>query len=205
MGEQINTPVDSTPQQESCGSERMCVVCRERKGPKQLLRLGLKGGILRFDRRAEKGRSAWLCPSKACIEGLTASAVARGLRTAKFKFPEKFNTVEYLALRSRQVLLETLGLARRAGKLRVGMESVARAGLHDETDSFIIAANDLSERSQKLYQDRLGPWSGAELARAIGLDRVGVLGIEPSGFAIDALFWFGLLRSLSPQVDEIRG
>ena len=103
------------------------------------------------------------------------------------------------------MVLELLGLARRAGKLRVGMESVSRAGLSEDGESFIIAANDLSERSQKLYQERLGPWSGAELARAIGLDRVGVLAIEPSGFAIDAHFWFGLLRSLSPQVEEIRG
>ena len=205
MGEQIITPVDSTPQEMDCGSERMCVVCRKRKEPKKLLRLGLKSGILKFDRRSDKGRSAWLCPTRTCIEGLTGPLVARSLRASKFKFPDDFDVREYLTARAEQVILETLGLARRAGKLRVGMDSIARAGLQEVDDSFIIAANDLSERSQKLYQDRLGPWSGSELARAIGLDRVGVLGIEPSGFAIDALFWFGLLRSLSPQVDEIRG
>ena len=205
MGEQMITPVESTSQEMNCGSERMCVVCRERKEPKALLRLGLKAGILRFDRRSDKGRSAWLCPNKACIEKLNGPMVARSLRASKFKFPEDFVVSDYLIARAQQVLLETLGLARRAGKLRVGMDSIARAGLKEDDDSFIIAANDLSERSQKLYQDRLGPWSGEELARAIGLDRVGVLGIEPSGFAIDALFWFGLLRSLSPHVDEIRG
>lgn len=205
MGAQMSTSVESDSQELNCGSERMCVVCRERKEPKKLLRIGLKAGVLKFDRRSEKGRSAWLCPERGCIERLTSQVVARSLRASKFKLPSDFNAVEFLAERARQVVLETLGLARRAGKLRVGMDSIARAGLEEEDESFIIAANDLSERSQKLYQDRLGPWSGSELARAIGLDRVGVVGIEPSGFAIDALFWFGLLRSLSPQVDEIRG
>lgn len=201
---QTTTTVESASH-EACGHERMCVVCRKRRAPEQLLRVCLKGGLLRFDRKTEKGRSGWLCPDRDCLENLSAQMIGRALKVPKFRFPDDFNALEYLRARANQVVLELLGLARRAGKLRVGMESVSRAGLSEDGESFIIAANDLSERSQKLYQERLGPWSGAELARAIGLDRVGVLAIEPSGFAIDAHFWFGLLRSLSPQVEEIRG
>ena len=93
--------------------------------------------------------------------------IGRALRYQNFCFPDDFNALEYLRARANQVVLELLGLARRAGKLRVGMESVSRASLSEDGESFIIAANDLSERSQKLYQERLGPWSGAELMKPL--------------------------------------
>ena len=47
---QTTTTVESASH-EACGHERMCVVCRKRRAPEQLLRLGLKGGLLRFDRK----------------------------------------------------------------------------------------------------------------------------------------------------------
>ena len=169
-------------------SMRTCVTCREAFESTELLRVGFKGGLLRFDRRAEKGRSAWLCPTKECITKLSPQVLSRAFRSGSVKFPAGFEPVDFLWARASRVVFELLGLARRAGKLRIGGDAILKAGLLDREDSFIIAANDLSERTQKFYQGRQGPWSGVEMAKAVGLQRVGVLAIEPSGFAIDAQF-----------------
>ena len=201
MGVQTHRASEVDAGEESV-SVRTCVTCREPFAASTLLRVGLKGGHLKFDRRAEKGRSAWICPTKSCVAKLSPQILGRAFRSKGVQFPEEFEPVGYLWSRASQVVFELLGLARRAGKLRIGGEAIVKAGLPDHEDSFIIAANDLSERTQKLYQGRQGPWSGVEMAKAVGLQKVGVLAIEPSGFAIDAQFWFGLLRSLSPDTQS---
>ena len=113
---QTTTPVESASH-EACGHERMCVVCRKRRAPEQLLRLGLKGGLLRFDRKTEKGRSGWLCPDRDCLEKLSAPMIGRALKAPKFRFPTISTRSITSGVRANQVVLD-FGLARRAGKLR---------------------------------------------------------------------------------------
>ena len=98
---QTTTTVESASH-EACGHERMCVVCRERRAPEQLLRLGLKGGLLRFDRKTGKGRSGWLCPDRDCLEKLSAPMIGRASRYLNFVFPTistRSITSEYVQIR----------------------------------------------------------------------------------------------------------
>lgn len=63
------------------GPVRTCVGCRQRRAASDLIRLQVDDGHLRVVDRPVPGRSAYLCPSQACLErAVQRRAFARTLR-----------------------------------------------------------------------------------------------------------------------------
>jgi len=164
---------------------RTCVACRKRH---------LAGDLLRFVRaddgqmgldlgRAMPGRGAWLCASRACLK----QAYDRNAFSRAFDGPivSKLEEMDESITRIlKEAVKSQLGLAYRAGQLLAGRETVF-SGLKSGEVSFLICAQDLSERSIKEVQKVVGEkpvFSGiglqqAEMGLAIGRGVTGVLGL----------------------------
>jgi uncharacterized protein len=85
---------------------RRCVVCREAKPQKELLRLYQRDGQWQFDlKRKAGGRGAWLCFKSKCHEGKQlkrffrndAERIAQELSVIKTALGEAFPIVEVTA------------------------------------------------------------------------------------------------------------
>lgn len=88
----------------------------------------------------------------------------------------------------RTAVLGLLGLARRAGALRLGARPVLRA-LREEGDGIVFLAHDagqdLADRMElaaKGAQLERALFSAADLADAFGRDRLSVVSVHESGF-----------------------
>jgi len=65
----------------SGGPVRTCIGCRQRRAATDLIRLQVDDGYLHVVDRPVPGRSAYLCPSQACLErAVQRRAFARTLR-----------------------------------------------------------------------------------------------------------------------------
>lgn len=69
------------PRPDTGGPIRTCVGCRQRRAATDLIRLQVDDGHLHVVERPLPGRSAYLCPSQACLEqAVQRRAFARTLR-----------------------------------------------------------------------------------------------------------------------------
>ena len=85
-------------------------------------------------------------------------------------------------------MLGLLGLARRAGRLGMGFSAVEKM-VHRGENPLVITASDLGEslkgkvsRWEPVRGVVAGVLTGEEMARALGRDKLAVVGVSDSGF-----------------------
>lgn len=174
---------DRTTQNTS--SERLCVSCRTSRSPSDLLRIGCVGGIA-CPQPKGTGRGAWVCTKRDCLDDLSPRSLGRSLKqpVAPFDSAEMIEAIHTLAEKR---LLETIGLARRQGDLKTGVDRVSRSS------GVVVVADDLSERSLRNVGSGAQPFmDGAALGRAAGMGWVGAIGFRPGSLADRAAYWLAL-------------
>lgn len=180
-------------------SQRSCVVCRCTRAPHELVALQVVGDRLALGHRL-RGRGAWVCLSRACLEQLTSRHAARAFRQA-VSAPDTL-LAEGHALAERKVF-ELIGLARRQGALALGIERIEAAPV----GALVLLAADLSERSRRHAGARAHVFADAgALGRACGAGRVGALAITPGPLEKQAAYWLQLWYETAPigqnEVDD---
>lgn len=189
-------------------SERTCVVCRQQRPREQLLSLAARDGVLGFGRPL-RGRGAYVCAARRCIESLDPRSLSRAFRRP-VRLPEDQRIGSALlasvhALAERRVL-EAMGLARRQGDLTVGDEALAPAEeAHGNGKRRVaVAARDLSERTLRRAQAQgAEPFlDAAALGRAVGMGRVGLASLR-GRMADEAAYWLRVWRETTPTPNRI--
>ena len=149
---------------------RTCVVCRTAQPRPALMRLGAQ------TTSRPSGRGRYVCVARGCLSRLSA------------KHGGAEDLVALHGLAERRVL-ETVGLARRMGVLEYGVDNLQD---RDLGAGVLIAANDLSARSQRHYKAARPFVSSLCLGRAAGMGAVGLAFIPPSQLAERAAYWLSV-------------
>jgi uncharacterized protein len=173
---------------------RRCVATKARADKATLLRLVLgPEGSPFFDVLGRApGRGVHLSPERATVlEALSPRGLARAFKgEAKVLSDEAITLV--IADTERRLearILELIALARRAGKVEIGMDAAGRAARIDGENGLIVEARDLSERSERSLEDSVPEGtrvvrvsSKAALGAKLGREDVGIVAIRPSVF-----------------------
>ena len=179
--------------------ERSCVVCRVSLPAPQLLRLSCMEGVLLFDRGGKaRGRGAYVCPEASCLGGVDAGRLSRALRSQVSLSESMDETLERLGALAKRRILETLGLARRSGKLEMGTDRVAenlKTCMDMGESGVALRASDLSQRTAHSLTRAWVLGTSQDLGRAIGVARVGALWVSASRFAVGLDFWLRVERA----------
>ena len=169
---------------------RTCIACRKRQVASDLLRfVRSEGGQLGLDlSRNMPGRGAWLCASQSCLaHSFHRKAFSRAFEGAILS--DVLETEEMVTRILKDAVKSQMGLAYRAGQLLAGRETVF-TGVKSGEVSFMICAQDLSERSMKEVQHAVKEkpvFSSTglpqlEIGHAIGRGVTGVLGLVGDDF-----------------------
>lgn len=178
--------------------ERSCAVCRKAQPSSCLLKFTLQNEMLLFG-RGGKGRGAHVCPTESCITGLQAGRLSRAFKKSvqlKEPMPEM---VQRLTEQARQRIIETLGLARRAGVLEIGTDRVAeklRECMHRNNAGVAVAASDLAKRSSKQLDNGWVFGTSQQLGTWIGTTKAGAVWVPASRFAKTLEFWLELEKAM---------
>jgi predicted RNA-binding protein YlxR (DUF448 family) len=166
------------------GATRTCVVCRQERAPSSLLRIGALDGVAVVG-RPDRGRSAWVCVRRECFDRVSARALSRGMRQAVSVDEMRF--LDDLHGFAERRVLEMVGLARRQGGLRTGVEEVTGGS------GVVLVANDLSSRGRRGLGDAARIFvDGLALGRAAGMGWLGAARIDVERLAEQAAYWFGV-------------
>lgn len=202
---------------------RTCIVTREQRPPEQLLRISLQDGAV-VVHAGRGGRGAYVTIDRDVLAQLDERSIQRALREPVTSFEPRAFAASLRAL-ARTRVLDAAGLARRMGRLVIGLESIERelrgalapkpvdasvlAGprldvVAAERQGVVLVAPDLSDRSRADAQ-RLG-WlfvPGAELGAAAGLGWAGALGILPGHVAREAAYWLAVWYEAGAVADPL--
>ncbi|MDP7040995.1 MAG: DUF448 domain-containing protein [Myxococcota bacterium] len=174
-------------------SVRTCVVCRESSPAKELLGLKVLNQMLVADEKVA-GRGAWVHLRAACLDGLELDLLEKALRT-KIDFENQKAWLTNLRLLAQKRVLECVGLARRSGKLLIGLDHIGKAKAHG---SLVLCADDLADGSIKKCGAHARQFcSGDELGKAVGRQWAGVVGFCDVRHRGRAFFWWNLWEQLS--------
>lgn len=153
--------------------ERRCLVTRRVDARDRLLRFvrGPDGRVLPDLAARLPGRGMWLSPDRNVLNrALASNAFARAAKAPVQVDPDLAGWVERLLV---QRVIDTLGLARRAGALVLGYDQV-RASLRGDAAALLIEASDGAADGRRKLR-RLAPdlpviaaLSRAELGAAVG-------------------------------------
>src|SRR5262245_54795779 len=113
-------------------------------------------------------------------------------------------TIEQLEER----IIELVTLARRAGQLEIGMDATIRLCREDRAGTVVVAAKDISARSEEQLPSGGDPnvavfraGTKATLGARLGKDEVGVVGVRPSALSerirIEGVRFQGLVKTPS--------
>ncbi|MET0546416.1 MAG: RNA-binding protein [Caulobacterales bacterium] len=171
---------DGEPEDKS-GRERRCAATGERTSDDRLVRFALDpAGLVTPDIVAKlPGRGVWTLAERAAVEAATAKGgFARGFKRAVSVTPALADRVEALLARR---CLDFLGIARGAGELILGSDSVD-AAIRKEKPQWLIEASDGAadgrDKLLGLARGMYGPvrvagcFTAEELGVALGRDRV---------------------------------
>ena len=175
--------------------KRTCLVCRADAGAHRSLELGLIGRDVVLT-PVSKGRGAWVCATRACLEKLDQRVLARAFKTT-VSMEAMGDPIAFCRDLATRRLRDSLGLARRQGTVDIGVEATARA-LSAGDEGLALCANDLSERSSRQLKGATVFGTSEEMGRAMGLKRAGAAWIPAGVMADKAAFWAGLVRELGP-------
>ncbi len=192
---------------EERGPERQCALTRARAPKEALLRLALgPDGKPFVDLLARApGRGVYVAPQnlRKALEPKGLKQVFKGQAT-KLSEEEIGTTVVGTVHRLESRIVELIGLARRAGVLELGIESVLRS-LEGGRVATIVVALDASDRTVRRVETSVGlatlvrASTKEELGRQLGRDEVGVVAIDPSKLAdrisVESLRLAGLTSS----------
>ena len=197
MGTAIKAPSKEDEQNRETSvskNTRQCVVCRANLRSSALLPLGTIGAQLVFERPA-KGRGAYICPTKSCLDKLSPAMVSRAFkRSVKMEGLGDLSQAAH-SLASRRTA-EALGLSRRQGAVKIGVDALK--GQKMPQGGLRIVASDLSEHSAKHVADAVAFGTAEQLGKHMGLNRVGALSISPGPMADRVAFWLSLWQETLP-------
>jgi predicted RNA-binding protein YlxR (DUF448 family) len=191
MAEASLTPADPSTQStpEPSLPERSCVTCRTAGSPETLLRLACTRGHVHVAHRG-RGRGAWVCIRRSCLEALSLKQLSRSLRQSVNAF-EAAAFLHDVGLLAEQRVLESVGLARRQGELVVGVDQVRTAGSGE--GGVTLLADDASERSSAALGEGCHRFVSVEkMSKAAGLYNVNALRINPGRLAHQAAYWLSV-------------
>ena len=183
------------------GSERTCVVCRAVRPPAELLRLICVDTQVAVCARG-KGRGSYVCLQHSCLSGLNAKGLSRA-----FKCRVDPTSVQTILLRSKELarknILETVGLARRAGVLDIGADRIFRdrRDRNDGQRGILLMSSDISERGERACRR----WQGCSfvdsrvMGSAAGLSKASMLRIRPGHLAMRAAYWWKVWQVTDPR------
>jgi predicted RNA-binding protein YlxR (DUF448 family) len=173
------------------GPARQCALTRARAPKEDLLRLSLDPDGKPFvDLLARApGRGVYVAPS-SLRQALSPKGLDRVFKgRAKKLAPQEIEAlVRETERRLEARMVELIGLARRAGVLELGMDSVLRS-LEGRQASIVVMAHDASDRTVKRVESSRGETTlirastKGELGRMLGRDEVGVVAVHPSKLA----------------------
>lgn len=173
----------------------MCVVSKERVPEGRLFRLALgPEGEPYVDLKNRSGGRGVYVKAGSLAEALTPKALGKTFRgRAKVLGNPEVEAVLQATRRALdQQLLELCGLARRAAKLRMGVDAVVEALAEIGGPVAVVLAEDLSPRSLERVEEALAKRAGratkillgtqSELGRAVGREKLGVLLVSDEAF-----------------------
>ena len=137
--------------------ERTCIACRCTASPKELTRwiAVLRGDddtedrTVMFDLYARApGRGVWLCPKASCLRAARRKGGFHRAFRCSVQVPEVETLLRWMEDGLRKRFTLRLGLARRAGSIIAGENSIAPA-LKSGQGRLLVLASDLSEGSRK--------------------------------------------------------
>lgn len=172
---------------------RRSVVSRERQPKASLLRIALGPDRCPFVDLLGRapGRGVYVEPNRGALEEiLSPKGLERAFKGAAAPLEASAiqRTIDDTVARIEDRILELVSLARRAGKLDMGMDSVLRAAQRGERGLVLVLAADLSERSASMIPDitegsLVRVATKAVLGARLGRDEIGVVAIHPSAVA----------------------
>ncbi len=138
-----------------------------------------------------------MCATRACLGALETRHVTRAFRRAVIVSDTLLAETHALAERK---VLELVGLARRQGTLKVGVDRLAG---NDAAGAFVLFATDLSDRGQRRLAGRASAFlDAARLGQACGMGRVGALSIAPGALAKQAAYWRQVWYETAPSGED---
>ena len=157
--------------------------------------------------RGGKGRGAHVCPTAGCVSGLHSGRLSRAFKEPVELQEPKLDMLERLLGLARQRIIETLGLARRAGVLEIGTDRVAeklRECMHRSGAGIAVAASDLAQRSIKQLEDGWIFGTSHELGNWIGVEKAGAVWVPASRFAKTLGFWLELEKAMGIALEKLQ-
>jgi hypothetical protein len=145
-----DSDTDSGPRRGAPGQDRLCIVAREVRPVADMIRfvIGPDGAVVPDLKHRLPGRGVWVSANrKAVAEAVGRRAFARGFKADVRVAPDLPGTVEHLLERS---ALDTLGIARKAGRVVVGFSRVESALAGDPVVALVHAADAGREGARKI-------------------------------------------------------
>jgi len=142
--------VDSGPRRGAPGQERLCIVAREVRPVADMIRfvIGPDGEVVPDLKRRLPGRGVWVSANrKAVAEAVGRRAFARGFKADVRVAPDLAGRVELLLERS---ALDALSIARKAGRVVVGLSRVERALAAEPVAALLHAADAGRDGARKI-------------------------------------------------------
>jgi predicted RNA-binding protein YlxR (DUF448 family) len=153
------------------GPIRSCVGCRRRHPAHALLRLQVDdaGRLSPVLGAGDGGRSAWVCPSRACVKRIQRNP--RGLHRAlkRKPAPEVVGLRERLLVHIDEEVARLLSRCRRDGVVVSGRARLLAAG---ELVALVVASDSSAESQRQVRKVH-----SAAVCAQIGLDRAGLGGL----------------------------
>ena len=171
---------------------RKCVCCELEKPKGEMTRIVISGrnteinGVVKDDSGKQKGRGAYICRNKKCIE----QAFENGLIDDETK-------AACLADMEKSKL-QLLSIAMKAGRVAAG-EYQCEEAIHKGDAFFVIIAEDASDNTRKKFEDKCHfyevPFTiygeKEELGRMIGKAERSVIAIKDESFGTQFITRFG--------------
>ena len=173
---------------------RRCVVCRTPAPTLSLVQLAYAGPT---------ERKAYVCIKFDCLSAAHQAVRLRGEKKTPSKTPPNASSNAFGLRQEVHALAEArlwtlLGLARRAGLIRLGVDKVAELGqqaqLFDtqsgsDADPVAFRATDLASRSAHQLAWAVPFGSSVDLGRAIGVGAAGAVAILAGSLSKQAVYW----------------
>ena len=195
------SPWGEARSQDSVVPERSCLVCRTARPTSELLRVSVLEGRLVFDRQQKRsGRSTYVCLASDCFYGINSNRLSRAFRTNESLVESIDESVSRLAMIANKRIFESLGLARRSGKVELGTDRVAenlRSCMDHGRSGVALRSTDLAVRTINRLNDAWPVGTSEELGRAIGVGKAGAVWVSASRFVFALEFWLQVKRAAS--------
>jgi hypothetical protein len=147
----------------------------------------------------QKGRGAYVCATTTCLEGIDAKRLSKAFRkqvilpSTNQKDGRQQSLLSWTHDIAAQRILETIGLSRRAGQLKVGSDRA----LSSQEGGVLLGARDLAPRTLRAV-DKAGGVAFLDqgvLSKASGMNSVSVLRIPKGRFAKRATYWMKIWKA----------